>query len=56
MLYNFHLSLDLWFSYVLHISSFEPLEVPELMKQKRKWEEDKVKVEILKASRRFRPY
>ena len=28
----------------------------ELMELKRKWEEDKAKVEKLKASRRFKPY
>jgi ribosomal RNA-processing protein 7 len=28
----------------------------ELMELKKKWEEDKAKVEKLKASRKFRPY
>jgi ribosomal RNA-processing protein 7 len=31
-------------------------QLVELMELKRKWEEDKAKVEKLKASRRFKPY
>ena len=46
------------FYHLLHmiISIYSLAKPVELMELKRKWEEDKAKVEKLKASRRFKPY